>query len=251
MSSRGKAGVAVLTTVIAMLASAAAAMAANPIGFFDGYNTRGGGAVRVHGWTADPDSKTRAMAVNFWLNPGTSSARGPYQIGRAAMKRNDVASAYPGYGAYHGFDMTIYGLPGGYHNVCAYGTNYGSGSTTLLSNGCKGVSIPYSDLRETNISNVSSWDLTINCVKWATGGMPSFTTLRNPRTWGRETLVKFLRANVLSYAVQSLGCTGLAHYQATPHQPSTPPAVGFLDGGCDVEQARAMGFKPERGDCNH
>jgi len=44
---------------------------------------------------------------------------------------------------------------------------------------------------------------------------------------------------------------GCLWWQVIKQKPfRTPPAVGRLRSGCDPEQARAMGFKPERGDCN-
>jgi hypothetical protein len=52
------------------------------------------------------------------------------------------------------------------------------------------------------------------------------------------------RVPVVQFA-KNMGCT---QWQMLKEL-YTPPAVGRLRSGCDPEQARAMGFKPERGDC--
>ncbi|MBI3257330.1 MAG: CAP domain-containing protein, partial [Actinobacteria bacterium] len=56
-------------------------------------------------------------------------------LGQASAKRGDVAGAYPGYGAAHGFDVVV---PLG-SQVCAYGINQGPGANALL--GCKVVPV--------------------------------------------------------------------------------------------------------------
>jgi hypothetical protein len=51
---------------------------------------------------------------------------------QATGVRNDVAKAYPGYGAAHGFDLSI-PIAGG--SVCVYGINSGAGGNSLI--GCR------------------------------------------------------------------------------------------------------------------
>ena len=60
-------------------------------------------------------------------------------ITNAAASRSDVGSAYPAYGALHGYDTTIAGLSTGSHTVCSYGVDSGSDGNALLA--CKTLTI--------------------------------------------------------------------------------------------------------------
>jgi hypothetical protein len=94
------------------------------------------GAVRVAGWSLDPDTAA-SNDVHVYVDSAGVSVR-------ADRGRGDIANAFPGYGAAHGFDVTVPMGPGG-HNVCAYGINAaGGGGNTLL--GCRFVqlgSVPF------------------------------------------------------------------------------------------------------------
>jgi hypothetical protein len=56
------------------------------------------------------------------------------------VSRPDIATAFPGYGAAHGFDVTLGGLPAGKHTVCAYAINVGNGAASTQL-GCKPVTV--------------------------------------------------------------------------------------------------------------
>jgi hypothetical protein len=87
--------------------------------------------VRVAGWTLDPDS---AASTDVHVYVGSRGVN----IG-GDRDRPDIAKAFPGYGAAHGFDVTV-PAPVGRHRVCAYAINYGPGSShTLL--GCQDVTV--------------------------------------------------------------------------------------------------------------
>jgi len=89
------------------------------------------GAVRVAGWAIDPDTAD-SIAVHIYIDTtGTPTT--------ADRARTDIAAAYPGYGAAHGFDATL-PTSAGQHKVCAYGINTGAGGHTLL--GCANVTVP-------------------------------------------------------------------------------------------------------------
>lgn len=238
---------AVALAALALAGLPAAAQAANPFGYLDSATSQYGGQVTVRGWTADPDSKTRVIDVHVWIDPHTSKAKS-HAIGKAALPRPDVEAAFPGYGRHHGFETTIYGVPAGNHQVCAYGIDYGPGDNTLLQT-CKNVSVKSGDVRLTGTSMVEVWQVATTCARWAFGTVPTAYSFTNVFEMSKKSAVKFVRSNALSYTVKTIGCTGLVLYKATPHQSSAPPSVGLVHGGCDVEQARAMGFKPELGDC--
>ena len=104
---------------------------ADPTGALDAVvTTREGLAVR--GWAIDPDT-TDAIDVHLYVN-----GRG-VPLGPARAPRPDVGAAHPAYGAAHGFDTTVAGVPTGRLVVCAYGINAPGtpGTNALL--GCRSV----------------------------------------------------------------------------------------------------------------
>ena len=88
------------------------------------------GGIVVGGWAIDPDT---AAPIEVHVYVGASGT-----ALRADGTRTDVAMAYPGSGAAHGFDATISAAKGTY-SVCAYGINTGAGDNRLL--GCRSVSV--------------------------------------------------------------------------------------------------------------
>ncbi|MCL6538762.1 MAG: hypothetical protein K6T28_09305, partial [Acidothermus sp.] len=92
------------------------------------------GAVRVVGWALDPDTPD-PIVVHVYVDGGWGG------LGRADGSRADVAAAFPGYGAAHGFDFTVPIGIGGTHQVCAYAINVGVGSRNPEI-GCRWVSLP-------------------------------------------------------------------------------------------------------------
>ncbi|MET0830432.1 MAG: hypothetical protein ABWY26_12970 [Microbacterium sp.] len=98
-----------------------------PFGRFDSVTVSGSTAV-ASGWAIDPDT---SASVDIHLYVGSA--------GKAIVadkSRPDVESAYPGFGASHGFAEQL-SLPSGQSDVCAYAINTGAGGNTFL--GCKTV----------------------------------------------------------------------------------------------------------------
>jgi cell wall-associated NlpC family hydrolase len=93
----------------------------------------GAGAVKVSGWSIDPDTSgpTRVAATVNGSVVGFLTAN---------LSRPDVARVYPVYGANHGFvgSVTKNLAPGNYQ-LCAIGVNTSSGANTLF--GCRIVTV--------------------------------------------------------------------------------------------------------------
>lgn len=98
----------------------------NPYGSLDSLERVGSG-LRIGGWAIDPETAD-PIEVHVYINGGG------YNLGPADLSRPDVAAAYPGYGAAHGYDSTLASLPGGPLDVCVYAINSGAGSNVLF--GC-------------------------------------------------------------------------------------------------------------------
>lgn len=79
------------------------------------------GRVTVAGWALDPEV-TAPIDVHVWVD-GTRAAALP-----ASGSRLDVAAAYPGMGAGHGFAVSVV-VPHGSHTVCVFAINVGGGAT--------------------------------------------------------------------------------------------------------------------------
>jgi hypothetical protein len=102
----------------------------SPIGSLDAVSVAPG-TITVEGWTIDPDT-TGSIGVHVYANKTVAAVT-------ADIARNDVAAAYPGFGAAHGYSTVISASPGR-HEVCAYGINAGGGSNSHL--GCRTVTVP-------------------------------------------------------------------------------------------------------------
>lgn len=105
----------------------------NPLGAVDGMRQSGSGAVRVQGWSLDPDT-VDAVDLHVYANGRFHSVR------RANTSRADVGRAYPGYGNDHGYDFTLTGLRGR-NDLCVFAINRGAGATNPLL-GCRTVTVP-------------------------------------------------------------------------------------------------------------
>jgi hypothetical protein len=102
----------------------------DPIGSLDVVRVSGN-AIDVAGWAIDPNTAA-SIPVHVYVD-GTGVAL------TASVGRGDIAAAFPGYGAAHGFSTTIAASPGT-HNVCVYGINTaGPGGNSLL--GCRSVAV--------------------------------------------------------------------------------------------------------------
>ncbi|CAM8634724.1 GH25_muramidase domain containing protein [Acidimicrobiia bacterium] len=101
----------------------------SPFGSVDGA-LGGVGSIRISGWGLDPDSAS-SIDIHVYVD-GIGTAF------RADQTRDDVASAFPGYGANRGFSGSV-SARGGNRTVCAFGINRGSGGNSLL--GCRNVQV--------------------------------------------------------------------------------------------------------------
>jgi peptidoglycan/xylan/chitin deacetylase (PgdA/CDA1 family) len=89
-----------------------------PVGNLDLVRDKGS-AIRVVGWSFDPDS-TSAVVVRIYVDGRDAGST------TAASDRPDVGAAYPGHGSAHGFDATV-AATSGRHTVCVYAVNVGVG----------------------------------------------------------------------------------------------------------------------------
>jgi hypothetical protein len=106
--------------------------AADPIGALDVAQGALGGFIGVNGWTIDPDAPITSGQVHVYIDgPAGSGARGVALV--AAVDRRDVAAAFPGAGAAHGYSTAIGGVSPGPHKIWVYLINIaGGGSNQLL-----------------------------------------------------------------------------------------------------------------------
>ncbi len=99
-----------------------------PIGNMEAAYAAGSG-IRVTGWALDPDTAAPVeIGIAFHGTTGTFIAD---------RDRPDVAAAYPGYGAAHGFDVTSGALGTGIKQVCVWIINVGEGQDRVL--GCQDI----------------------------------------------------------------------------------------------------------------
>jgi hypothetical protein len=104
----------------------------DPIGVVDQV-TALGDRIGFTGWTLDGSLPTKSLSVHVHLDGrrvGTLTAD---------RSRRDIAAAFPGAGAAHGFTGTVPASPGA-HVLCLYALNVGSGSGKPLL-GCSNVAV--------------------------------------------------------------------------------------------------------------
>ncbi len=102
-----------------------------PIGSLD-LVVDAGGAIRVVGWALDPET-----AGPIVIKVGSE---GVVHDVVADSPRSDIAAAYPGHGAAHGFDYTFSGLAPGLRGICVWAPNtVGVGDDRLL--GCANIEV--------------------------------------------------------------------------------------------------------------
>ncbi len=100
-----------------------------PVGALD-LVQRSGEVVRAAGWGIDPDT-TGPIDVHVYVDGALVAIRS------AAAARADIGAAFPGYGAGHGFDVTV-PVGGGPRTVCIYLID-SSGGGPNPSLGCRAV----------------------------------------------------------------------------------------------------------------
>lgn len=106
-----------------------------PRGSLDGATPVIGG-VELYGWALDPDTVDPVM-VHVYVDGRWGGAY------VADATRTDVARAFPGYGAAHGYALTIRELQAGQHTVCVYGIDVRGTSNTQI--GCRSVQVVSAD----------------------------------------------------------------------------------------------------------
>lgn len=100
----------------------------NPFGSFD-VVSRSLDLATVSGWAIDPDT-TGQVVIHAYVDGRLAGS------GTAETSRSDIGTAFPNYGAQHGFSFNIQPGPG-VHNICLYALNIGPGDNTLL--GCRAL----------------------------------------------------------------------------------------------------------------
>lgn len=114
----------------------AAAGGANPVGHLDGGQLVGARATLV-GWTADPNTSA-PIRIAIYRDGGSVATM------LSTTRRDDVARAFPTFGAMHGFAATTI-VPAGSHRLCVNAINIGPGVSTPL--GCKVFTVPGSAVK--------------------------------------------------------------------------------------------------------
>jgi hypothetical protein len=95
----------------------------NPFGVVDALRQVPGG-VRFDGWALDLDTSLPIDVHAYAGSSGVSTS--------ANLSRGDIAAAFPGYGAPHGFSVVAPVNAGGVQSMCAYGISMGPGANSLL-----------------------------------------------------------------------------------------------------------------------
>ena len=104
-----------------------------PIGQVDTAGWDGANAIRVTGWTIDPDTNA-ALLVHAYVD-----GRFAGEV-RAERDRQDVGAVYPLYGPAHGYEMALTTGPGT-HSVCLYAINLPAPADNPQL-GCRTVTLP-------------------------------------------------------------------------------------------------------------
>lgn len=105
-------------------------LSSTPIGSVDRLHQVPGG-VQFDGWALDPDT---ASAIDVHTYAGRSGV-----ASNAGLVRNDIATAFPGYGPNHGFSAVAPVTAGGVQDMCTYGINVGPGGLGVL--GCRSMDV--------------------------------------------------------------------------------------------------------------
>jgi hypothetical protein len=112
----------------------AVAVGGSPIGRLDVVSQISGG-VALQGWALDRDT-TAPITVHVYVDGVVIEAV------TANTNRPDIAAAYPGYGAAHGYTANLT-LADGTHTICIYAINVGPAATNP-NLGCKAITLHFS-----------------------------------------------------------------------------------------------------------
>jgi hypothetical protein len=125
-------------------------LSGSPLGSVDVVQA-GPGTIRVAGWVLDPDTSGPIQAHVYLDGVGTPVV--------ADIPRPDVGAAFPGYGAVHGFDVTLPAVAG-WRQVCVYGIDVGPGDNKLL--GCRMVLVGGDPFGAVDVASVTGGILTVS-----------------------------------------------------------------------------------------
>lgn len=102
----------------------------SPIGNLDLAGGAYGGFISAAGWVMDPDAKTTPTQVHIYID-GPAGSGAPGVPLTAQISRPDVAAAFPGSNAAHGFSTAISASPGR-HTIYVYGIDIAGGGSNVL-----------------------------------------------------------------------------------------------------------------------
>lgn len=111
----------------------------NPVGALDEASVTTnatGGTLRVRGWTLDLAHLSSPLQAHIYVT-SPNGAKNGYPMW-ASQSRPDIAAAYPGAGAAHGYSMDIPVSSGGSYQVCVFGIGF----TNNRQIGCSTLEIP-------------------------------------------------------------------------------------------------------------
>ena len=191
----------------------AVTVGADPVGSFDSVSAVTSGA-SVSGWSLDPDTAA-SITVHVYVDGFFVT-----QV-TAGGTRNDVAGAYPGYGAAHGWSTNVPIAPG-QHQVCTYALNLaGPGSNALIA--CRQVAVsgqPFGSL-----DGVTRGTSSVSVRGWVVDPARAAGTQAHVYIDGRGAGILSVhgpRADVAAaypgFASSTLGFDGLVPLGAGPHQ---------------------------------
>jgi hypothetical protein len=115
--------------------------AGSPTGNVEWVGGAAGGFIQLGGWVMDPDAPRTPTSVHAYVD-GPAGSGAPMAGLDAAMTRTDVAAAFPGASAEHGFSTAIGGIGPGEHTVYVYGINVAGGGENPLLRTVK-VTVPH------------------------------------------------------------------------------------------------------------
>ncbi|MGG7463942.1 hypothetical protein [Plantibacter sp. YIM 135347] len=139
----------------------------NPVGALDQFSAtvnEKDGVLNVNGWTLDLTQKTTSIQAHVYITAPNGTKTG-YPI-VANQSRPDIAAAYPGAGANHGYKISVPITAGGTYQVCVFGIGsannrqIGCGTTVVEQRPPRGEV----DIVKPNVTNGSA---TVQVEGWA------------------------------------------------------------------------------------
>jgi hypothetical protein len=146
----------------------------SPVGSLDQIEATPGG-VRVRGWTLDGETAD-ALVVRAVVDGATTTFT-------ANGSRPDIAAAFPGSGAGHGFDLVLPAASGS-HSVCLTAVNAGTQGSDTVIGACRTIGLPSRDaFGSVDAMRTSGAQLTVS--GWAIDGSTTGSTYADVYIDGR------------------------------------------------------------------